>query len=264
MKILFSIPVHENNEVIRNAIENINKFVKSPIVVIHINKFWDDFDFSIEKDYDNVYVNPNRVFGIKFESQMPILYSNLEYIESLGIDFDYFSIFHTNEMFIRRGIEDYIGDRDMSLQHFPNIRHQNTVNIMNEYKQFLDEVNINEIFNNHVEGNFFKKSLFKEILNYIKTNMPQLIDFKGALEETLIPTIAYKLADKNKIAFTYLRSFYHENIAITPDIIDILLTPRQLINGYYNIPIYSDWVFSVKPVNREMDDPIRKKINDLE
>lgn len=137
MKILFSIPVHENNDVIRNVVENINKFVKEPIIIIHVNKYWDGFDFSIENVYENVYVNPNRVFGIKFESQMPILYSNFEYAESLGLDFDYFCICHTNELFIRKGIEEYISDNDMSLQHYPNIKHQNTVNILNECPKFL-------------------------------------------------------------------------------------------------------------------------------
>jgi hypothetical protein len=37
MKIVFSIPVHENPSVVKNQIENIFKFVPGSIVVLHIS-----------------------------------------------------------------------------------------------------------------------------------------------------------------------------------------------------------------------------------
>ncbi len=261
MKIAFCLPVHERNDVICNVIENIQKFVKDPLIIIHVNKFWDGFDNSIPEKYENVYVNPDRVFGVKFESQLPLIISNFEFAKQFG--FDYYCIFHTNEMFIKSGLENYISDNEMSHHHFPNVKHQNTVNVLNN-TNLLDLVPVNHIFNNHVEGNFFKKELFQTVIDYIKTEMPNMINFKGAVEETLIPTLAYHFTDKNKVVLPYLRSFYHENLQVNEDVIKTCLQDKLMIKSYYDIPMFTNMLFSVKPINRDINDPVRNFINNLE
>jgi hypothetical protein len=54
VKILFSIPVHENNLVIEDLIQNIQKYVKHPIIVFHVNSSFTDFDETIPQRYSNV------------------------------------------------------------------------------------------------------------------------------------------------------------------------------------------------------------------
>lgn len=261
MRIVFCLPVHENNAVICNVIENIQKYIIDPIIIIHVNKYWNGFDADSIQKYKNVYLNPDRVFGVKYESQLPLIISNFEF--AAQFEYDYYCIFHTNEMFIKHGLEQYIKDYEMSHQHYPNINHQNTVNVIN-HTRLLDMVPIYQIFNNHVEGNFFKKGLFEKVVSFIKKEMSDMIYFKGAVEETLIPTLAYYFADKNKISLSYLRSFYHENISITPDIINICKQPNTIIKSYYDIPMTTNMLFSVKPVNREMNDPVRMYINNFD
>jgi hypothetical protein len=260
MKLLFNLPVHENNEIIENVIQNINKFVNAPIILIHVNKNWDGFDYSIVDKYDNVYINPTRISLIKYHNSLPIFISNFKYAQQF--DYDYFCIFHSNELFIKPGIEQYIKDNDISHQHFVNIKHQNTVNTINN-TDFLNKIPSHEIFNNHVEGNFYKREIMQEIIKCLEQDYPVMIDFIGSVEETLIPTLAYKFCDKNKIVPTYMLSFYCKQYSMTIEHIMELLYPNLIVEGFYNIPVNTNTIFTVKPVNRDINDPVRIYINNL-
>lgn len=261
MKILFNLPVHENNDVIENVIQNINKFVKDPIILIHVNQYWDGFDSSIVEKYNNVYLNPTRIALIKYHNSLPIIISNFKYAEQF--DYDYYCVFHSNELFIKHGIEDHIKDNDISHQHFVNIKHQNTVNTINN-TNFLDKIPSHEIFNNHVEGNFYKKEIMRKIITELETEYTQMITFAGCIEETLIPTLAYKFCNKNKIVPTYMLSFYCKKFNIEINHIKELLKPNSIVESFYDIPVNTNTIFTVKPVNRDINDPVRIFINNID
>lgn len=260
MRILFNLPVHENNDVIENVIQNIKKFVKHPIILIHVNLYWDGFDYSIIDKYDDVYVNPTRIPLIKYHNSLPIFISNFKYADQF--DYDYFCIFHSNELFIKYGIEKYIADNDISHQHFVNIKHQNTVNTINN-TDLLNKIPSHEIFNNHVEGNFYKREIMGKIVNSLEQDYSSMINFVGSVEETLIPTLAYKFCDKNKIVPTYMLSFYCKQFYLKQEHITDLLNPNCIVESFYDIPVNTDTIYTVKPVNRDINDPVRIYINNL-
>lgn len=265
IKILFSMPVHENNDLIRNQIENIKKFIRNPKIVIHVNKFWDGFDYDIIKQYSDVYVNSNRVYGrSKIDSHLSMIISNFEYGKTV-CDFDYFCCFHTTEMFIKPGLEEYIGNNMISHQHFPQINNPNILNVLSRTK-LADYIPKYNLFNNHVEGNFYHKDIFSAVIGNIRVELPDLDDNQGfSIEETLIPTIAYDICDKNKIVPTYLRFVHHTQMTFDIDIVkkflveDIMLDDPILCG--YGIPTNTDTIFSLKTIS--WDNPARAFINSL-
>ena len=56
-KLLFSIPVHENQEIINNQIENIFNYNPNSKIILHINKSFSTYDESLTKYY-NLFINP--------------------------------------------------------------------------------------------------------------------------------------------------------------------------------------------------------------
>ena len=54
--LLFSIPVHENQDIINNTIENIFNFNPNCKIILHINKNFSSFSNS-KSNYSNLYFN---------------------------------------------------------------------------------------------------------------------------------------------------------------------------------------------------------------
>ena len=117
--ILFSIPVHENQDDIHNHIENIMNLNPNAKIILHINKSFTDFSHEKIKFYDNVYVNKRSFKYIHGKGLLWIHINNfLEAIE-LKLDFDFFSFLSSNEMFIKEGLIDYIETHENGTQAVP-------------------------------------------------------------------------------------------------------------------------------------------------
>jgi hypothetical protein len=260
MKLLFSIPAHEGNDIICNVIENIQKFIKDPIIVIHTNQSFANFDTTIPTRYNNVYVNPNRLHLIKYQSMLPILFSNFEFAEQF--DYDYHCIFHTNQLLIKHGLEDYIQGKNMSFEYFYDIGSIRSREMFNASNSNIESKIGNETFNSHLEGTFYKKDIFKKVYDFVNKDMPNVINSEHAVEETVIPTIAYYLfVDKNKLALTYLK--HTEQAQLSIDDVKGLLEKNKPATIFKGVETNTDCVFSIKPVHRTMDNPLRTFISDL-
>lgn len=260
MKILFFIPAHESIPVLKNCIENIQRYVEKPIILIHANASWHDFSTFEFTQYKNVIVLPKRFQFQKWTSMMPIIRYAHQY--SLDIDYDYFSIFHTNCLFIKPGIEKYICDNDMSLYQVTNYKHPNSEYCIKRSK-LLNYIDKNNVYNNHVEGNFYRKDVFLNLMGFLEQNLPEICSDPKAGEETIIPTLAYRFSRKNKIIFPYLLSFVHWNKSLDINDVKMYLTENTTVPVYYDIMSNSSKVFALKPIPRSINDPVRKYINQL-
>ena len=114
-KLLFSIPVHENQFVINNQIENIFNCNPNSKIIIHVNKSFKNFIPSLTK-YNNVLINSNRYNYIYGKGLLWIHISNFLEAMNQNIDFSYFIILSSNEMFIRKGLLFYIEEIKNGLQ----------------------------------------------------------------------------------------------------------------------------------------------------
>jgi hypothetical protein len=241
-------------------IENIQKYVRNSIIILHVNESFSDFDETIEYRYENVYVNPTRLNYIKYHSQLPIMISNFEFSEQF--EYEYFTIFHTNQLFVKEGLEYYICDNDSSGYIIPNATN-NVPRIILENTNILNHIAPNNVLETHVEGNFYKKNLFRKIIAHIKREMGNAIDCNLSVEEVLIPSLSYHYSDKNKIVTPYLKSLHFNNTSVSKENVYELFEKNKIALGYCNIPINTDTLFCLKPVERNMDDPIRKFIREL-
>ena len=168
IKLLFSIPFHEEQDIINNQIENILNFNPNSHIIYHINKSFVAFNDSLT-DYPNVYLNSKR-FNYKYAKGLLWIHINnfLEAIR-LNIDFDYFIIISSNEMFIRDGLDLYI-------DHHKNGAQIVRFDINNTWHNFqkglekddimirlINDLKLDTIYGGQTEGQFYEKHIFQKI-----------------------------------------------------------------------------------------------------
>lgn len=263
MKILFSLPVHENMEVVINTIENINKFVKEPQIVIHVNPIFRDFDHTRLDQFHNVIVNPTRLSYKKYHSMLGILMAN--YYHTRDLDYDYHCFFYSNEMFIKHGIEEYIFGFDCVFENY----FQNEIN--DRFKEMTSTCKIKDFFdnemviNNHVEGTMYSKSLIDRIFNFVEKNLLECVRSQSNIEETIIPTLAYMFTTPDKRQHPYnLFQDWDRELSIA-QIDDLRNSSKPILVGHtaYNISGTTDQIYTVKPIHRNIGSKSRQYISNL-
>lgn len=278
MSILFSLPVHENNECIRDTIANAKKYNPNCIFVIHVSANFHNFDISIGNIH-NVFVNPIRFPTIHSQtSHVPLHLTNFKYAVDCGAIFDHVCILHTSEMFIKHETEDYIKNYDYSLWFDQN--DQPRVNVWPPFqisythqifKDLFDGGDPHNYVGNLIEGHWWKRELFEKMYKWTEShyNIMQML-WGYAAEEVYFATLGHHLSKTKNFSVPY-NAFYHREHYLTSqdDVNDIRankdVTIWQNNNWVYNkIPIQSKNLYSIKRVNRELNDPIRKYINSLD
>lgn len=121
--IVFSLPVHEKFEVITDQLLNILTLNPNCAVVLHLSPSFNYAESAMSKEEfgkvvgerfaDQVFINSESVRTGWFDIIQAHL-ANFKYISSL-IDFEYFSLIASNELFIRKGLYDKIKFFDCGL-----------------------------------------------------------------------------------------------------------------------------------------------------
>ena len=108
MKSVISIPVHEKPDVIQNQIDNINRFFPEAIIVLHVSAaYYQNYDEKELPSGKKIYINPEHLvtsWGDIIKAHV----SNYYCIESLGLNYDYFIMHSSNDMYVQEGVSDYI------------------------------------------------------------------------------------------------------------------------------------------------------------
>ncbi len=115
-KILFSIAVHEKMDVVLDMLKNIQHYAPDSAVVLHVaSDFQEEFSRYSLTDYTNVFTNPESLItGFSDQTLFFVHYANLLFAESTGIQFDKWSMFASNQLFVREGVECYLDKFDSS------------------------------------------------------------------------------------------------------------------------------------------------------
>lgn len=181
-KIVFSIPIHERLEVVLDQVINFFHFNHDCAIVFHLSQGFNYRDSKVSKDeflraiteIGNVYVNPESVRTGGADIIQTHL-SNFRYINSI-LDFVYFSLCASNELFIKEGLYEHIVPYDCGLEFLnilspeqkewvPGLQAQKDI----ELKKYIEKNEGDSIFGSHVEGSFYKKELFAKIANEIES-----------------------------------------------------------------------------------------------
>lgn len=172
MKVAISIPVHEKQDVVINQINNIKKYVPEAILVIHISSEMTecaDLEAFIDSE-DNVYYNPMRLncgWGKIIDAHI----SNFIYLKSI-IDFDYIMFHASNDMYIRKGVVNYISQFDAGFhvhKIFTISRWWPSVCILEDpvVDELLKLLGTESIVATQLESSFYRKELFDDIVEVI-------------------------------------------------------------------------------------------------
>jgi hypothetical protein len=267
--ILFSIPVHENNDVIRDTIDNIRQFAgaEHPIM-LHVSRGWPGFDHSIATE-PNVWINPQRWPTAHAHSQIPTHVTNFCHAVDLGLPFTHMVIMHTSELLIRQGMPNHIAPHAHSLWFTPETQPHDArwppgIMVRHWWPGFA------HYLGNLVEGSWYARDLFADMSQWIK-QQPALWDavHPQALEECLFPTLTWHLAGGRDPAHPFC-AFKHDthfvqDVTWPQRIVDgqpvVIWQPNNFVYNWQPWP--STALYSIKRVSRDLDDPVRDWVRSL-
>jgi hypothetical protein len=263
-KLLFSIPVHENQNIINNQIENILNFNPNSKIILHVNKNFNIFNNNLT-NYKNVYINTKRFNYIFAKGLLWIHINNFLEAVSLNLNFEYFIIISSNEMFIKNGLNKYIENTKNGLQivefDINNKWHNFHKKLEDDeiIKNLLKDLNLNNFYGGQTEGQFYEKDVFKNIANiYLKYfGNKELHNFET--EEIIPQTIFKSFNISNSLPFTLQN--YSNRIIYTEEFIKDLVENNIIIeNNYLDNTLYSchtgndcSSIFSIKRVDRNFN-----------
>lgn len=261
-KIVFSIPVHERLEVVIDQLVNIKRFNPDCGIVIHISpSLSDSGTLSFEQFIElttrirDVYINPERVRTGNYDIIQAHL-SNFSYI-SKTVEFEYFALCSSNELFIKGGLYQHISPYDCLVwkkeeKDYPNWKHFKAAKRDIALRRIMDDLGCSTIVGSQVEGSVYRKELFERIYTKISKRFDHKdIDEKYAREEVYFSTVFWALDKKEtehynvcKDVFTWCpwnRSY----------------TMNVLIRELRRIKETDNKFFSVKRVDRDIHNHIR-------
>ncbi len=271
--ILFSLPVHEKQDIINNQIENILNYNPNSKIMLHINKSFKTFiPENTTSIYKNVYINSMSFNYIHGKGLLWIHINN--YLEALrlNLDFKYIVIISSNEMFIRNGLIDYIEKYKNGLQlveNSPNVvwhLFKKDIDKIDSITNMLSELNLNNIYGGQTEGQFYEKHVFDYISNiYIKYfGNTELSTFET---EEIIPQTIFKSLNLPYGLPITLQN-YCTNIIFTEDIINNIIDNKYIVPNVQiganlfspHINNDSSSIFSIKRIDRTFNN-LRKYLS---
>ena len=260
---MISIPVHEKTEVVIDQIVNYKHFCPHSGIVLHISKSFNYKDsFHTEKEFlfilstfENVFVNPTHL-DTGFADIVHTHVSNFDYVSKI-VDFEYFCMVASNELFVRNMPE--IVDCDINCgkgqtEKATNWAWYNHTFNDNYLKNILDYLNgtKSDVKFSQIEGSFYKKDIFEGISDVINRMYNYNDVYKQnriiyPREEVYYPTIAYLLNnDLNNLNKNFTLNHWQAGY-LKPSIAEINDIARGAKEGIY----------SVKRVSRIFNDIIR-------
>lgn len=274
MKVVVSIPVHEKPDVINDQIENLKRFLDQPIIVLHISKsFYEKYkeeDICLKKD---VYINPSHLetaWGNIYKTHI----SNFKYIYNI-LDFDYFIMHSSNDMYVKKGLENYISkfeagfNRRFSWSGYSMWWPMEMANKDDILKSIMKYLGINRIVASQIEGSFYRKDLFRKIINVLDKFIYDKVEsveksLNYTREEVYFSTIASKFIDFGNCGFPTTFSEVHRfdkwcwNLRLSFRYISKIFLPLKVVFRIENI--INDKLFKSKLYKINKKD-IKKIVN---
>lgn len=296
--ILLSLLVHERPEVILDQIANIKKFAPDSLIVIHpARQFLETSNVGeVIGGIDGVWLNP-KPFYTGFGMVLKCHISNFLHATKIGLSFHHICLHSSNDLFVRSGVERYVGDYEFGFQtRSPHV--ENPTEILPDwFRDFKSDQNYRDImraigaapteFISQVEGMFFPREAFNEFATHYHQHawqeFPFLPGYCHGTSQTLVRFLDKLTSTNRRRIYTgkyaypreefYLPNFFatftnrpaapyclmnwDKGLRVTPEDINIIRSGGSPIPGY-------DKLFAVKRVNRKIDDPLRSIIRQLD
>ncbi|QCI97969.1 hypothetical protein [Agrobacterium larrymoorei] len=278
-KILFSLPVHEMPEIVRDQIENINYFCPGSYICIHVSAGSVDLldDFRRECNFENVFINPSSYETRWNEGLMHTHVSNFLHALERGAVFDKIVMISSNELLVKKGLADHVSRYVMGChtQMYDMTADwggfRTDVASDHRVRSFLNSVNLPCFFAGQAEGQFYSTRIFSRIVRLYISHFP-MTPCGFNTEEVIPPTVAASLAASGiDFALPITLCDYCTSALITPELIDQVRqgrgslyarkVPRSMRSPHVNLSVL-DSVFSVKRIPRK-DCELRRYVKSL-
>lgn len=215
MKIIVSIPVHEKPEVIKNQIQNFKKYIDNLYIVLHVSKgFLEQYDIKEIDNIEGVYINPVHL-DTKWADIIHTHISNFHFISKI-MDFDYYVMHASNDMYIKHGFSNYIQKFDAGFNVRKVIKKDshwwpgNMAINDSALKNMMADCGQTMIIASQIESSFYKKGIMEEIVSIIEKYYPVAEkDNAYSREEVYFSTIASNIVSWDRIGFPTTFSEVH-------------------------------------------------------
>lgn len=247
MSILYSIPIHESYDCVKQMCDGILYYDKDAIIVIHITS---EQSLDLFKSYDNrILLNPIQ-FRTKWGWDFTRVHvSNYLYAKNK------FNISHiiflTSNCLMVKNPSSFIKDYDCGFSESidENSGWLDDVKNNTEYKNMLNELNSNKKFGCIIDGSYTNSDIMDKICYFYYKYFKDCYDKIHSLEEKIIPTISCNLTDKISNSLLHFVAIetgpdlnYFKYLQEKEDVFFIKKIPRDInieVRQYYNKLIYS-------------------------
>ena len=256
-RIAFSLLVHEKPLVILDQIVNILTFNPNSIVVLHFNPNFRNNDclnhkelIALLENEDRVIVNPHPV-NVSIDNIIQGHLSNYHCVENL--EFDYFYLIASNELFVCHGAEDFVEKFDYGCFHNKNNDwvYFEKMSSDESLANILCQSSNQGYYLSQVEGSFYSKAIFSSMVGLIEKNF----DYKN--QKVVYP--------REEIYFSSITGKMYQNLKRYNGCLCFINWKRGLFVSIKDVKkvIGSDSLFSVKRVDRQIDNYLREYIRRL-
>lgn len=271
MHILFSLPVHDNNDIVRLTIANAKQHVPDCTIVLHVSLMFHDFDWSIG-DIQGVIINPMRLHTVHGNSQFGIHLWNHEFALDRCIPYGVFCVLHTSEMFVRPGLNDVVSRHPYALWYdrntMPRQINWSPMHMAKSANLFSEALPDHSWYlGSLLEGMWIHRHIMQVIFESCQT-APALLspNIDWTLEEFALPTLTNWFGGEHPHGEPY-NAFFDKSFIEISDVDRVLRgDPVELwAKNCWNtsgIPVMSDGAtkYSVKRLPRDINDPVRQHI----
>ena len=219
MKAVVSIPVHEKAEIIVDQINNIKKFFPEAYIVLHVSEgFYEAESDETFRNMEGVWINPEHL-KTSWGNIVMTHISNFIYADKI-LEFDYFVMHSSNDMYIRRGVADYIQKYDAGIHIHPIIC-KKTKWWPTEFawddpwlRHIMKLAGQETIYASQLEGSFYTRPLMRYvcevIMQSVNDGFENTKEGEYTREEFFYPTVAMTRLSTERITTPFVYSEVHQ------------------------------------------------------
>ncbi|MBN8133421.1 hypothetical protein [Vibrio vulnificus] len=286
--ILFSVAVHEDVEIVYDIISNISAMEPNSIVVFHCSAFMSEVP-NLD-NFPNAYINNMSSYtGYMDGSLLYVHLSNFRYAVDLGLKFDYFAPFGSNQMLVKSGLYEYISGAESNLSDKLNEQDIQVRSALLD-SALMDISLRSAIKKGAPEGTFYSFDLIRTMYRTLSekkwfqfdskyiygTNLGYKIrklicGWKSLMRRVFGDGLSIHLIPKSIIRWTYATEevyfptcCFRENKRVLPKYCYIAWKNENLLASVDDIKNAraSRHYYAVKRVERDILDPVRKYIHE--
>ena len=288
-RIVVSVPVHENPAVIRDQIQNIQRFIPGAQIVLHVNKnffFWGDKHFSIGirsefilkrftlpslTSIPGVHVNTER-WPTQWGNILHTHLANFRYAQR-ELTFDYFLLLSSACMLVRSGAADTIPQTDFGVAaRVPTEDWRWRDRSLEDpiYQAIARDCGADQLYGGQSEGSYYRRELFAQMAEVIERHWTYHPEHVRCHEEIYLPTVATTLTGTNSdcpivISTNAIRAVGTQAVDVVRgqawmSSVNEDLEPRK---RHFTFLRPDANIYGLRPIPRAIKDPTRRYIRAL-